>query len=69
MDLPDELFAQTKIAAAVRRTTTKNLIIEGLRRVLEDSEVQPVSQEAIARMKSGYHLSGKRLAREQVHDR
>ncbi|MBN8460782.1 MAG: hypothetical protein J0M04_23365 [Verrucomicrobia bacterium] len=36
VDLPDHILERTKIAAVRRRTSVKNLIIEGLETVLRD---------------------------------
>lgn len=67
IDLPDEIFQRTKIAAAQRGTSIKNLVIEGLKTVLNQST--PLPDEALARLRQGYHLSGKPLTREETHAR
>jgi hypothetical protein len=42
VDLPDDILERTKIAAVRRRTSLKNLIIEGLEAVLrEKSPLSP----------------------------
>lgn len=69
IDLPEDLFEQTKIAAVKRRTSIKNLIISGLRGVLAEDFPLPASTDALTRLKSGYHLGGNPLDREQVHAR
>jgi len=69
IDLPEDLFEQTKIAAVKRRTSIKNLIISGLRGVLAEDVPLPPSTDALTRLKSGYHLGGKPLDREQAHAR
>ncbi len=68
-DLPDGIFVRTKIAAARRRTTLKNLIIEGLEAVLREEAPITPPEDAIARLRQGYHLGGKPLAREEIHAR
>jgi len=69
IDLPDALFEQTKIAAAMRRTTMKNLVIEGLKTVLKQETQSAPAADAIARLRQGYHLGGKPLSREDCHGR
>jgi hypothetical protein len=67
IDLPDAILERTKIAAARRRTTIKNLVIEGLETVLrEDAPAHPPS-DALARLRHGYHLGGKPLTRDESH--
>lgn len=69
VDLPESILERTKIAAARRRTTIKNLIIEGLETVLrEEIPVEPPA-DALARLRQGYHLGGKPLTRDQAHAR
>jgi len=69
IDLPDTLLERTKITAARRRTTIKNLIIEGLEKVLpEESPIAPPA-DALARLRHGYHLGGQPLTRDQIHGR
>lgn len=69
VDLPESILERTKIAAARRRTTIKNLIIEGLEAVLlEDTPAAPPA-DAIARLRQGYHLGGHPLTRDQSHAR
>ena len=69
IDLPDSILERTKIAAARRRTSIKNLVIEGLESVLREeiSSIPPV--EALARLRQGYHLGSQALSRDQVHAR
>ena len=69
IDLPDAIFEQTKIAAARRRTTIKNLVIEGLETILRQEANPSPPADAIARLRQGYHLGGKPLNREACHDR
>ncbi len=69
VDLPENLLERTKIAAARRRTTIKNLIIEGLETVLREEIPAPPPADALARLHKGYHLGGQPLTRDQVHAR
>ena len=66
VDLPDSLLERTKVAAARRRTSIKNLIIEGLEVVLGREAVVPVPADALARLRQGYHLGGQALSREET---
>lgn len=66
IDMPDALFERTKIVALQRRTTIKRLVIGGLR-VLEESTPRSLPLDALARLRSGYHLGGKPLSREESH--
>jgi len=68
IDLPDLILERTKIAAARRRTTIKNLVIEGLEAILREESVPP-SSDALTRLRHGYHLGGKPLTRDQSHAR
>jgi hypothetical protein len=67
IDVPDAIFERTKIAAARRRTTIKQLVIEGLERVLEETTPHAVPWDALARLRTGYRLGGKPLSREEAH--
>jgi len=69
VDLPDDILERTKIAAAKRRTSIKNLIIEGLETVLRENAVVAPPYKALDRLRKGYHLGGKTLSREETHAR
>jgi len=69
VDLPESILERTKIAAARRRTTIKNLIIEGLEAVLREDIPAAPPADAIARLRQGYHLGGHPLTRDQSHAR
>jgi len=68
IDLPDDLFEQTKIAAVKRRTSIKDIMIQGLETVLNTKPATP-STSALARLRRGYHLGGKPLTRDEAHAR
>jgi hypothetical protein len=69
IDLPDEILERTKIAAARRRTTIKNLVIEGLETILRQESPAAPATDALARLHRGYHLGARPLSREQIHGR
>ncbi len=69
IDLPDDILKRTKIAAARRRTSIKNLVIEGLESVLRSESAEPPPSAALARLRQGYHLGGQPLSRDQIHAR
>ena len=69
VDLPESILERTKIAAARRRTTIKNLIIEGLEAVLRDENPTAPPADALERLRRGYHLGGQPLTRNQAHAR
>lgn len=69
IDLPDAILERTKIAAARRRTSIKNLVIEGLETVLRADTPAVPPADALARLKKGYSLGGKPLTRDQAHAR
>lgn len=69
IDLPEALLEKSKIAAAKRRTTLKNLVIEGLETVLAANGEDSDSTAALKRLHRGYRLGGKPLSREEAHAR
>jgi hypothetical protein len=69
VDLPDVLLERTKIAAVRRRTSIKNLVIEGLEIVLREEKPSEPPADALARLRRGYHLGGQPLTRDQAHAR
>ena len=69
IDLPDEILERTKIAAARRRTTIKNLVIEGLEAILQQESPAAPATDALARLHRGYHLGVRPLSRDQIHAR
>jgi hypothetical protein len=69
VDLPDPILERVKIAAATRKTTIKNLIIEGLETVLREDVTVTIPSDALKRLRTGYHLGGNPLTREQANAR
>ena len=69
IELPDAILERTKVAAARRRTSMKNLVIQGLEMVLQDEVTPAPPTEALARLRVGYHLGGHPMTREEMHAR
>ena len=69
IELPDAILERTKVAAARRRTSMKNLVIQGLEMVLQKEVVPAQTAEALARLRGGYHLGGRPMTREEIHAR
>jgi len=69
INIPDDLAQRAKILAAKRRTTLRRLVIEGLESTVSQSDAMRSSDEALERLRQGYHLGGKPLKREESHVR
>jgi hypothetical protein len=69
IELPDAILERTKVAAARRRTSMKNLMIQGLEMVLQEEPVAASPAEALARLRGGYHLGGHPMTRGEIHAR
>jgi hypothetical protein len=69
IELPDAILERTKVAAARRRTSMKNLIIQGLEIVLQNEAASAPPAEALARLRGGYHLGGHPMTRDEIHAR
>ena len=69
IELPDAILERTKVAAARRRTSMKNLMIQGLELVLQEEAAPARPVEALARLSAGYHLGGNPMSREEIHGR
>ncbi len=69
LDLPNDLLERTKIEAVKRRTTIKQLVMDGLQHVLAQQESPTAPPQALKRLQSGYRLGGTPLSRGETHDR
>jgi hypothetical protein len=69
IDLPEDLLKRAKIAAAESGSTVKNLVISGLETVLAANGASSAdsSKNALKRLKTGFHLGGKPLTRDECH--
>jgi len=70
LDLPQEIVTQAQDVATARKTTLQALVVEGLRTVLRASVPTTTCEQALARLRAGYHLGGgKPLSRDEAHAR
>lgn len=70
LDLPQEIVTQAQDVATARKTTFQALVVEGLRTVLRAAVPSTTSEQALARLRAGYHLGGgKPLSRDETHAR
>ena len=69
IDLPDDLLHRAKVAAAVRKTTLKDLVTAGLDWVLRADAGTDQRPAALARLQKGLRLGGRPLTRDQAHER
>ena len=69
IELPDAILERTKVAAARRRTSMKNLVIQGLEMLLQNEVAPAAPADALARLREGYHLGGHPMTREEIHAR
>ena len=75
IDLPDEVLVKAKVFAAERRTTLRELVVEGLKRVIEtpteDEKMQ--RRAAFERLLEGMQASNTEpmvpLTREEIYER
>ena len=69
IDLPEEILYRAKILAAQQRSTLKDVILAGLDHVLGNAP-EVLGQEApLSRLRSGFHLGGNPLSRNEIHAR
>jgi hypothetical protein len=72
IDLPETLLERTNLSAANRQTTMRELVIEGLEKVLTEEAHTPSkvdTKAAVERLRKGYHLGNQPLTREECHAR
>ena len=75
IDLPDELFREAKVLAARRNTTFRELVIEGLQGVKEQSEKQVTEDRRAKAVRLLAALQAQNtepmvpLKREEIYDR
>lgn len=75
VDLPDELVHQAKIVAARRKTTLKELVLQGLNYAINnpatdsESNLKNRLKQTLKQMRASNSSSMKPLKRETIHDR
>ena len=75
IDLPDEILHQAKIIAAQRKTTLKELVLQGLLHVTraEPQDEEQKRRKALQRLVTGLKASNSApmvpLTREEIYDR
>lgn len=71
VDLPDSILERTKIAAIRRRTTIKNLIIEGLETVLREDVSADDTEAFVAAFSRGNNFDSPvgKVHRHEIYDR
>jgi hypothetical protein len=68
IELPEDLLQQAKVYAAQNRLTLRELVVEGLQKVLESPA--PIARDAaLQRLRKGFRLGGKPLSRVASHER
>lgn len=75
IDVPEEVLVKAKILAAERRTTLRDLVVEGLKRVTESpTEVEQAKRKAALKrmlkaMQAGNTEPMVPLKREEIYER
>ena len=69
IDLPDEILHRAKVYAAQQRTTLRELVLEGLQKVLQAVHHDAGRDKALRRLRQGLHLGGHPLRRDTSHER
>jgi hypothetical protein len=75
IDLPEELLVRAKVCAAERRTTLRELVVEGLRRVTESASGDELRerQRELKRLLGEMQASNPErmipLTREEIYER
>lgn len=75
IDLPDDVFLKTKILAAERSTTFRDLVIQGLKLITENASESEIEKrrETLTRllknMRAGNTDPMSPLTREEIHER
>lgn len=75
IDLPDEVLVKAKVFAAERRTTLRDLVLQGLKLVTETPEPDSEQQRkaAVTRLLENMRANNREpivpLTREEIYDR
>lgn len=75
IDLPDDVLMKAKIVAAMRRTTLRELVLQGLKQMtetppeVERSERQEALKALLREMRASNTTAMVPLTREEIHER
>ena len=69
IDLPESLVERTKITAAKGQTTMRELVIQGLEKILAEEALPQTNPSALQRLREGYALGNQPLTRDEAHAR
>ncbi len=65
-----ELIRKARILAAKRGTSVSGLVASELKRLIGDDEAYDAARRsALQLLEKGFHLGGKRVSREELHER
>lgn len=65
-----ELIRKARILAAKRGTSVSGLVASELKRLVGDDEAyEAARRSALQLLEKGFHLGGKRVSREELHER
>jgi len=65
-----ELIRKARILAAKRGTSVSGLVASELQRLVGDDEAyEAARRSALQLLEKGFHLGGKRVSREELHER
>lgn len=68
IELPEDLLRRAKMLAMEKQTTLKELVCAGLEYVLDEKAAHVRLQSVRERIQQGYHLGGRALSRNAVHE-
>jgi len=75
IDVPDEVLIKAKVFAAARRTTLREMVVQGLRQVMdapladEEKQRKAAIQRLLKAMQAGNTEPMVPLKREEIYDR
>ena len=65
-----ELIRKARILAARRGTSVSGLVASELKRLIGDDEAyEAARRSALQLLEKGFHLGGKKVSREELHER
>lgn len=67
INLPESLVELTKITATKGQTTMRELVIQGLERILAEEAPPQTNPSALQRLRDGYALGNQPLTRDETY--